>query len=67
VQRARAAFLAGNDEQRRVTLSGGVCDTRWTLDPTELVRLADRALYVGKEHGRDQIRMYSDQGAEQPA
>jgi diguanylate cyclase (GGDEF)-like protein len=67
VQRARVAFLAGSDEQRRVTITGGVCDTRWTLDPAELVRLADRALYVGKEHGRDQIRMYSDQGAEQPA
>jgi diguanylate cyclase (GGDEF)-like protein len=67
VERAREAILAGNDELHRVTISGGVSDTRWTLDPTELVRLADRALYVGKEHGRDQIRMYTAEGAEQLA
>jgi diguanylate cyclase (GGDEF)-like protein len=59
VERARAAIAQGGEELRPVTLSVGICDTRYTADPTELVRLADRALYSSKEHGRDQVRLYA--------
>ncbi len=58
VERARTAMSQGGDELPRVTLSAGICDTRYTADPTELVRLADRALYSSKENGRDQVRLY---------
>ena len=44
---------------RGATLSVGICDTRHTADPAELVRLADRALYSSKEQGRDQARLYA--------
>ena len=50
-----------------VTLSAGVCDSSWTSDPAELVRLADRALYASKEHGRDQVRLYSPTSADELA
>jgi diguanylate cyclase (GGDEF)-like protein len=59
VERARAAIAEAADALPSVTLSVGVCDTRYTADPTELVRLADRALYSSKEHGRDQVRLYA--------
>jgi diguanylate cyclase (GGDEF)-like protein len=59
VERARDAFVAPASEVPRVTISAGICDSRWTSDPTELVRLADRALYASKDNGRDQIRLYS--------
>jgi diguanylate cyclase (GGDEF)-like protein len=58
VQRARAAITAAAQDLPRVTISAGVCDSGWTTDPTDLVRLADRALYSSKEHGRDQVRLY---------
>jgi diguanylate cyclase (GGDEF)-like protein len=58
VERARAAMVRSGEEPR-VTLSVGICDTRYTLDPSELVRLADRALYSSKENGRDQVRLYT--------
>ncbi len=58
VQRARAAMAATGAELPRATLSAGICDTRHTTDPAELVRLADRALYASKEHGRDQVQLY---------
>jgi diguanylate cyclase (GGDEF)-like protein len=59
VERARAAMAQSSGELPRVTLSVGVCDSRHTSDPTELVRLADRALYSSKENGRDQVRLYA--------
>jgi diguanylate cyclase (GGDEF)-like protein len=59
VERARDAFAAPTSDVPRVTISAGICDSRWTSDPTELVRLADRALYSSKDNGRDQIRLYS--------
>jgi diguanylate cyclase (GGDEF)-like protein len=57
VQRAREA-ISDVADLPRVTISAGVCDSSWTADPSELVRLADRALYSSKHHGRDQIRLY---------
>ncbi|HEY1565713.1 MAG TPA: sensor domain-containing diguanylate cyclase [Solirubrobacteraceae bacterium] len=59
VERARVAMAESPTQQPRATLSAGVCDTRHTADPAELVRLADRALYSSKEHGRDQVRLYA--------
>ena len=59
VERARIAMAQTPAGLPRVTLSVGICDTRHTSDPTELVRLADRALYSSKEHGRDQVRLYT--------
>jgi diguanylate cyclase (GGDEF)-like protein len=59
VERARAAMAQEGDALPRVTLSVGICDTRQTTDPNELVRLADRALYSSKENGRDQVRHYT--------
>ncbi|MFZ1995262.1 MAG: sensor domain-containing diguanylate cyclase [Solirubrobacteraceae bacterium] len=65
VERARAAMAQNGDE--RVTLSAGLCDTRHTFDPSELVRLADRALYSSKENGRDQVGLYTPASADQLA
>jgi diguanylate cyclase (GGDEF)-like protein len=59
VERARVAMAQPDTGLPQATLSAGVCDTRHTSDPTELVRLADRALYSSKEHGRDQVRLYT--------
>ncbi len=59
VERARVAMASTTGELPQATLSVGVCDTRHTSDPTELVRLADRALYSSKERGRDQVRLYA--------
>jgi len=43
----------------RVTVSGGVADMRHARDASELVRLADGALYWAKAHGRDVVFRYS--------
>ncbi len=59
VERARAAIAAGGPDLPPVTVSVGICDSRYAADPAELVRLADRALYSSKENGRDQVRLYS--------
>ncbi len=41
-----------------VTVSAGICDTSATMDPAELIHLADGALYWSKAHGRNQCRIY---------
>jgi putative nucleotidyltransferase with HDIG domain len=41
-----------------VTVSAGICDTSSTTDPTQLIRLADGALYWSKARGRDQCWIY---------
>ena len=58
VERARAVIKAADGPQPRVTISSGICDSRQTQESTELVRLADRALYFSKEHGRNQVHLY---------
>ncbi|HEY5431034.1 MAG TPA: sensor domain-containing diguanylate cyclase [Solirubrobacteraceae bacterium] len=63
VQRARDLLAGSGDPASRVTISAGVCDSTRTSDPTELVRLADRALYSSKDNGRDQVRLYAPTGA----
>ncbi|HWD74765.1 MAG TPA: sensor domain-containing diguanylate cyclase [Solirubrobacteraceae bacterium] len=62
VERARRSIsrcVQGPYAEPRMTISAGVCDSSWTSDPTELVRLADRALYFSKEHGRNQVHLYA--------
>ena len=63
VQRARHLLTRPGEPASRVTISAGVCDSTWTSDPSELVRLADRALYSSKDNGRDQVRRYAPSGA----
>jgi diguanylate cyclase (GGDEF)-like protein/putative nucleotidyltransferase with HDIG domain len=58
VQRARAMIEATVSKPYRVTVSAGICDTGVTSDPSELLRLADGALYWSKAHGRDQCQIY---------
>jgi diguanylate cyclase (GGDEF)-like protein len=67
VERARAAIGATPSELPCVTISAGICDSQRTSDPTELVRLADRALYSSKENGRDQVRLYAPTGSDELA
>jgi diguanylate cyclase (GGDEF)-like protein len=67
VERARHSILGGDGQLPQVTISAGICDSRQTSEPTELVRLADRALYSSKEHGRDQIRLYAPGAADELA
>jgi diguanylate cyclase (GGDEF)-like protein len=64
VERARHSIrgcvsVPGDDVP--ITISAGVCDSRWTSDGTELVRLADRALYFSKAHGRNQVHLYASE------
>jgi diguanylate cyclase (GGDEF)-like protein len=58
VQRARALIETTVSKPYRVTVSAGICDTSFTTDPAELIRLADGALYWSKAHGRDQCQIY---------
>jgi diguanylate cyclase (GGDEF)-like protein len=67
VERARSAIVAADGQLPRVTVSAGICDSQWTSEPNELVRLADRALYSSKDHGRDQVRLYAPAGADELA
>jgi diguanylate cyclase (GGDEF)-like protein len=58
VQAARVVIEATVSRSYRVTISGGICDTRVSTDASELIRLADGALYWSKAHGRDQCQVY---------
>jgi diguanylate cyclase (GGDEF)-like protein len=58
VERARRMIAATVRDPYRVTVSAGICDTGVTNDPTELIRLADGALYWSKARGRNQCWIY---------
>ncbi len=55
---ARRLIAARVPDRSLVTVSAGICDTAATLDPAELIHLADGALYWSKAHGRNQSRIY---------
>lgn len=61
VERARRAIAAEARGPYRLTVSAGICDTRTSSDPAELIHLADGALYWSKAHGRDQCWIYDPQ------
>jgi diguanylate cyclase (GGDEF)-like protein len=58
VERARRAIADSVPPPYRLTVSAGICDTRTTTDPAELIHFADGALYWSKAHGRDQCWIY---------
>lgn len=58
-ERARRAMSADPyTHGERLTISAGVCDLDEASSPTELLRLADVALYSAKELGRDRCVHY---------
>jgi diguanylate cyclase (GGDEF)-like protein/putative nucleotidyltransferase with HDIG domain len=58
VERARRVIASTVMHPVRVTVSAGICDTSVTVDPAQLIRFADGALYWSKAHGRDQSWIY---------
>ncbi len=58
VERARRRIAKTLAEPYRITVSAGICDTSVTADPSQLMDLADGALYWSKAHGRDQCWIY---------
>ena len=58
VERARRVIQGAAPSPYRLTVSAGICDTTSTLDPAELIRFADGALYWSKARGRDQCWIY---------
>jgi diguanylate cyclase (GGDEF)-like protein len=52
-ERARRLIAATCKQPYRVTVSAGICDTRASEHPAELIRYADSALYWSKAHGRN--------------
>jgi diguanylate cyclase (GGDEF)-like protein len=61
----RAVAAAPFDQAGVMTLSAGVCDLTQAVEPEELLRLADGALYWAKAHGRDACIRYSPQVVEE--
>jgi putative nucleotidyltransferase with HDIG domain len=58
VERARGEISRTVSEPFRITVSAGICDTGVTVDPAQLIRFAEGALYWSKAHGRDQCWIY---------
>lgn len=63
VERARNLIAASGFGSRPLRTSAGICDTRATRDPDELVRLADVALYASKTRGRNRATLYEPEVA----
>jgi diguanylate cyclase (GGDEF)-like protein len=58
VERARRMIASAPADPYRVTISAGICDTDSIEDSTQLLHLADSALYWSKAHGRNQCWVY---------
>ncbi|MDQ6744533.1 MAG: diguanylate cyclase, partial [Actinomycetota bacterium] len=58
VERVRQLVAARVREPFAMTISAGICDTTVTDEPSELMRLANGALYWSKAHGRNQCWIY---------
>jgi diguanylate cyclase (GGDEF)-like protein len=58
VERVRHLISTVVPDRYRMTVSAGICDSRVTTDPAELIRFADGALYWSKARGRDQCWIY---------
>ena len=58
VERARRTIAESMADPYGVTVSAGICDTTVSEDPTQLLGLADSALYWSKAHGRNQCWIY---------
>ncbi len=56
-------FFVGDGERARITISIGIsCYPNDSDDKTELIRMADEALYHAKKMGRNRVYLYSDIG-----
>ncbi|HUZ29391.1 MAG TPA: diguanylate cyclase [Solirubrobacteraceae bacterium] len=60
-ERARRMIAATCTRPYRLSVSAGICDTRATGHPAELVRYADSALYWSKAHGRNRSWVFDAQ------
>jgi hypothetical protein len=58
VERARRLIAEAPADPQRITISAGISDTQSSTDASELLRLADSALYWSKAHGRNQSWIY---------
>jgi diguanylate cyclase (GGDEF)-like protein/putative nucleotidyltransferase with HDIG domain len=61
VERARRLIAMTISRPHPITLSAGICDTKVTAHPAELVNHADGALYWSKVHGRNRAWIYDPQ------
>jgi diguanylate cyclase (GGDEF)-like protein/putative nucleotidyltransferase with HDIG domain len=58
VERARRLIAATASRQYRITVSAGICDTKASTHPAQLISFADSALYWSKAHGRNRCWIY---------
>jgi diguanylate cyclase (GGDEF)-like protein len=58
VERARRMIAATMRRPYKITVSAGICDTSVAQDASQLISLADGALYWSKAHGRNQCWIY---------
>ena len=61
VERARRLIAMTVSRPQRITISAGICDTKVTAHPAELISHADGALYWSKVHGRNRAWIYDPQ------
>ncbi|MFL5821960.1 MAG: diguanylate cyclase [Solirubrobacteraceae bacterium] len=65
VERARRLIALTSSRPYRITISAGICDTRVSSHPAELINHADTALYWSKVHGRNRAWIYDPQVSQQ--